>query len=287
MTKKDDELVAETPAEPSSNAVDAEVSAPASGEDSASVIQAETESASGTTPPQMKTDTGTTAPNITGSGTSTPKLGAGAAGTTPPGTPPGSGSSYPPLPPRQPRKSVARLVFSWPALVFLLVIIIIILFIWGITANQANMPEKKSVERPSQKTLQVAPIAAPGMATAEPAPKLSADQQQELMSARAAYWHHDIPAAISQYEDLIKKVPDAAFAYGELGNVYYMNGQREKAAENFERAALLLIQQGHDQRAASLIPVLGALDPAMAQKVQVALSHSPQDDGYGADLPVQ
>lgn len=282
MTKKDDELLAETPAEPSSNVLEADASPPASEEDSAPVIKAETESASDTTPPQMNTNTGTT-PNVTGSGTSAPTLNAGGAGTTPPG----GGSSYPPLPPRQPKKSVASRVFSWPALVFLLVIIIIILFIWGITANQADMSGKKSVQPPPQKTLQVAPIAAPGMATAEPAPKLSADQQRELMSARAAYWHHDIPSAISQYEELIKKVPDAAFAYGELGNVYYMNGQREKAAENFERAALLLIQQGQEQRAASLIPVLGALDPVMAQKVQVALSHSPQDDGYGADTPTQ
>ncbi|WP_248885447.1 tetratricopeptide repeat protein [Acidithiobacillus acidisediminis] len=224
---------------------------------------------------EPEVSSGTAAPSVGGSGTSAPSVGSGGAGTFPPG-----GSSYPPLPPRQPKKSVASRVFSWPSLVFLLVVVIIILFIWGITAHEEQAQTVKPKAQAAQKTLNVAPVAAPGMATAQPAPKLTADQHQELMSARSAYWHHDIPAAIKGYQSLISQVPDAAFAYGELGNVYYMNGEREKAAQSFEHAAMLLIQQGQAQRAASLIPVLGALDPALAQKVQVALAHSPEDDGY-------
>ena len=229
-------------------------------------------------PEKAEVETGTTAPSFSDSGTSAPSLGAGGGGTTAPGA-----TSYPPLPPRQAKRSVASRVFSWPSLVFLLVVVIIILFIWGITAHEQQTPAAKAKAQAAQKTLNVAPVAAPGMATAQPAPKLTADQHQELMSARSAYWHHDIPAAIKRYQNLISQVPDAAFAYGELGNVYYMNGEREKAAQSFEHAAMLLIQQGQAQRAASLIPVLGALDPALAQKVQVALAHSPEDDGYAGN----
>ncbi|MEY2340543.1 tetratricopeptide repeat protein [Acidithiobacillus sp. IBUN Pt1247-S3] len=287
MTKKDETPLVEegeegkAAASPPTEAVEAEPSdevSAAAAQGSVSVpAHTEPEASTGTGAPPIDTDVGTTAPNFASSSTSAPYMGSGGAGTTAPG-----GSSYPPLPPRQPKKSVASRVFSWPALVFLLVVIIIILFIWGITANQSSTSVAKPAPQPAQKTLAVEPIAAPGMATAQPAPKLSSDQQQELMSARAAYWHHDIPSAISKYENLIKEVPDAAFAYGELGNVYYMDGQRDKAADNFEHAAMLLIQQGQVQQAASLIPVLGALDPALAQRVQVALSHSPEDDGYGA-----
>jgi len=216
-------------------------------------------------PHHESTPSGTSAPSFaTSSGTSAP------GGTT----------SYPPLPPRKAKKSLVARILSWPALVALLVIVIIILFVWGITAREAVVQKPKV----PQKVLQVAPIAAPGVApSAQPAPKLTAAEQKELMAARSAYWHHDIPAAISSYQSLIHQQPDAAFAYGELGNVYYMNGERLKAAQSFEQAAMLLIQQGQSARAATLIPVLGALDPTLAQKVQIALSHSPEDDGYGAN----
>lgn len=208
------------------------------------------------------------------SGTSAPSFAAESGTSAPGGT-----TSYPPLPPRKTKKSLMARLISWPALVALLVIIILALFIWGITVRESAVEKLKT----PQKVLHVAPIAAPGVApSAQPAPKLTAAEQQELMSARAAYWHHDIPTAIERYRRLIQQVPDAAFAYGELGNVYYMNGDRLKAAHSFERAAMLLIQQGQSARAATLIPVLGALDPGLAQKVQIALSHSPEDDGYGA-----
>ncbi|MEL5848134.1 MAG: hypothetical protein U7M05_02075 [Candidatus Igneacidithiobacillus chanchocoensis] len=226
--------------------------------------------------PQLIPGSETTAPVFVteASGTSAPATASAAGGGT---TPPGGGTSYPPLPPRQPKRSAISRVLSWPALVFLLVIIIVILFIWGISAHQQS-----STPKVAEKTLTVAPIAAPGMAASpEAAPKLSAEQRQELMAARAAYWQHDIPTAIQKYQDLIQQVPNAAFAYGELGNVYYMNGERQKAAESFSHAAMLLIQQNQQQRAASLIPVLGALDPTLAQKVQAALAHSPEDSGYG------
>lgn len=232
---------------------------------------------SGTQAPQVTPTTGTTAPSFASqsSGTTAPSLGSAGGGTTPPG----GTTSYPPLPPRQPKKSAVSRLLSWPALVALLIILIIALFIWGISAHQ-----KSSAPKVAEKTLTVAPIAAPGMAAgSQAAPRLSAEQRQELMAARAAYWQHDIPAAIAKYRALIRQVPNAAFAYGELGNVYYMDGERHKAADNFSRAAMLLIRQGQEQRAASLVPVLGTLDPALAQKVQEALAHSPEDRGYGSE----
>ncbi|MCE5360444.1 MAG: hypothetical protein JJ714_05555, partial [Acidithiobacillus sp.] len=200
---------------------------------------------SGTEAPQIIPGSGTTAPELAteASGTSAPSpASVGGGGTTPPGA-----TSYPPLPPRQPKKTAISRVLSWPALVLLLVIIIVILFIWGVTAHQQSGTPKVA-----EKTLTVAPIAAPGMAASpEAAPQLTAEQRRELMAARAAYWQHDIPAAIQKYQDLIQQVPNAAFVYGELGNVYYMNGERQKAAENFSHAAMLLIQQNQPQRAAS------------------------------------
>lgn len=217
---------------------------------------------------------GTSAPSL---GTSAPNVGGGGGtGTAAPSV--GGGSSYPPLPAAKKKKGVLARVFSFPALVALLLIIIVILFIWGITAREQTAP----VKAPPEKVLQVTP-AAPGITEAQPAPKLSGEEQKQLMNARSAYWHHDLSAAIDGYHALIQQAPNAAFVYGELGNVYYMTGNREKAAENFEHAAMLLIQQGQSARATSLIPVLGALDPALAQKVQIALSHSPEDDGYGVN----
>ncbi len=218
-------------------------------------------------------------------GTSAPKLGEQNSGTQAPDFSSSSSSggggtaSYPPLPPRAKKKGLLAGLTFMPILVIILLVIIVILFIWGITAHE-HSSQQAPKQAPAKKVLQVAPMQTPGVGTPEPAPRLSAEQNKELMAARTAYWQHDLSASIQQYQALIKQVPNAAFAYGELGNVYYMMGNREKAAQSFEHAALLLIQQGQVQRASSLIPVLGALDPALAQKVQVALSHSPEDPGY-------
>lgn len=183
-------------------------------------------------------------------------------------------SSYaPPPPPMATKKSFFSRFWGFPGIILLLVLIIIALFIWGITAHQPVV--KKVAQAPAQKVLHVtsAPSIAAITQTAKP---MSPDQTKLLLKARSAFWHHDYAGAIADYHHLIQEAPNSPAPYGELGNVLYMTGHYHQAASAYGQAAMQLIHEGRYADGAALLPVLGRLDPAEAQKVQMALSHAPE-----------
>ena len=184
-------------------------------------------------------------------------------------------SSYspPPPPPAAARKSPISRLWGFPGVVLILVLLVIALFIWGITAHQEII--QKKVVAPAQKVLHV--TSAPSIAAVTQAQHpMTATQTKLLMKARGAFWHHDYAGAIADYHDLIQQAPNSPAPYGELGNVLYMTGHYHQAAAAYGQAAMRLIHEGRYADGAALIPVLGRLDPAEAQKVQMALSHTPE-----------
>ncbi len=183
-------------------------------------------------------------------------------------------STYsPPPPPAATRKSLIGRFWGLPGIVLILVLLVIALFIWGITAHQEVV--QKKVVTPAQKVLHV--TSAPSIAAITQAQHpMSATQTKLLMQARGAFWHHDYTGAIADYHQLIQDAPNSPAPYGELGNVLYMTGHYHQAATAYGQAAMRLIHQGRYADGAALIPVLGRLNPAEAQKVQMALSHAPE-----------
>lgn len=90
----------------------------------------------------------------------------------------------------------------------------------------------------------------------------------EWYAARRAYWDADLAKAERLYQELIVESPDKPDAYGELGNLYYSQGAWVEAAKMYHQAALLLVDQGESLRAASLMGILSALNPNLADDLQ-------------------
>ncbi len=119
---------------------------------------------------------------------------------------------------------------------------------------------------------------------ADPAPASSeagspSPAESLLLSARKAFWSRDFDRAIAFYQRLIEQNPDNPDYLGELGNIYYNLNRFDRAAELFQQAGLLLVQQGDLARARQLLPELAALDPERGRQLQQALESAKAKGG--------
>ncbi len=118
----------------------------------------------------------------------------------------------------------------------------------------------------------VAPVAPAVQAPSQPAQIQPEDSLETMIAAaRNAYWQGDTPTAIARYGDLLKEYPDSEALHGELGNIYYMNGNRVEAATHYEAAGMAALKDGNRQQAQMLLGVLGSLDRAAAARLQKAM----------------
>ena len=151
-------------------------------------------------------------------------------------------------------------------------------------ASTAGLEPPAQPVNPVQPTPQPASPSTAGLQTPVPAaPAASADApatvpanlEDGLADARAKYWQNDIPGAIAAYRALLEEYPDNETLHGELGNIYFLNGQRVEAATQYEAAAMAALKAGHRQQAQALLGVLGSLDRSAAERVQAALEETP------------
>ncbi len=96
------------------------------------------------------------------------------------------------------------------------------------------------------------------------------------LDARRAFLKRDYETCERNYENLIAANKDNMDAYGELGNVYFNQGKREKAAAAYYEAAAIMIKKGEVRRAASLSGLLHHLDPSKAQQLKSLLDSAMQ-----------
>jgi len=92
------------------------------------------------------------------------------------------------------------------------------------------------------------------------------------ISARKSFHRGDFESSINSYEQLISKTPDNFDAYGELGNVYFSQGEMKQAAGSYYEAAAILVRLGQLQRANSLVGMLGNMDQDKAKQLQALIS---------------
>ncbi len=117
------------------------------------------------------------------------------------------------------------------------------------------------------------PLQAPS-APAAPAPAQTTPKdglEPQLAAARSAYWQGDVEAAIARYRDLLAQYPDNEALHGELGNIYYMNGEWLEAATQYEAAGMAALKAGRRQQAQMLLGILSTLDRAAAARLQQAM----------------
>ena len=101
------------------------------------------------------------------------------------------------------------------------------------------------------------------------------DQEDDLLNrARRAFWNDDLPAAVNHYVKLIKMFPQDPDYLGELGNVYFEQGEKELAAQAYFESALRLENQGDRHRAVGLAELLRKIDPTYAKALEQHLDPS-------------
>lgn len=107
-------------------------------------------------------------------------------------------------------------------------------------------------------------------AVVKPTAAISAPAEQNLLAlAREAYWNHDYKLALDLYQQEIRKHPNTADLYGEMGNIYYGLEQFGLAAQHYFRAGELLLDSNDPQRAKEVYEVLNVFAPEMAEKLLV------------------
>jgi hypothetical protein len=92
---------------------------------------------------------------------------------------------------------------------------------------------------------------------------------QELwLAARQAAWEGDLAAAEQRYEQLLTTVPYSYEIYGELGNILFARGSRERAADAYYQAALRLAAAGLEPDALALLWTVKRLNPSRGAELE-------------------
>ncbi len=91
---------------------------------------------------------------------------------------------------------------------------------------------------------------------------------QLLAAAREAYWMHNYDEAEKKYRDLIALEPDNPDGYGELGNMFFSQGNWEQAADAYFSAGKKLLLAGHIEQAELLVTVIRGLNGTQADELQ-------------------
>jgi tetratricopeptide (TPR) repeat protein len=115
---------------------------------------------------------------------------------------------------------------------------------------------------------------AAGTVTEEPAGKQQEKAYALLAAAREAYWLREYEVAESKYQALTRLEPDNPDGYGELGNMYFSQGQWDEAASAYYEAGVRLVGQGLLDQAEELAAVIRGLNGGHAddleEKIQAA-----------------
>jgi Flp pilus assembly protein TadD len=98
-------------------------------------------------------------------------------------------------------------------------------------------------------------------------PVETATPYQLLAAAREAFWMHDYAGAEASYRKLIALEPDNPDGYGELGNMYFTQGNWEQAAATYFDAGKNLVNEGRIRQADVLVNVIRGLNGPQADEL--------------------
>lgn len=96
-------------------------------------------------------------------------------------------------------------------------------------------------------------------------------EEMSLSEARQAYWSKDLPKAERLYQKIIKTDKGNIDAWGELGNIYYMQSRWQEAAAAYTEVALHLIDKGDIPQAMYYQQLINRLDNKQAQRIHERL----------------
>ena len=146
----------------------------------------------------------------------------------------------------------------------------------GQAAKETPATTGKSEIPPATSSPQSIPAAskaaAPPGQMPQGAPAASVKASDYLSGARAAFAAGDTQWAIYYYSMYLDQRNTDASAWGELGNVHYLDGNLPEAAKAYFNAANLLIDRGQTARAMQLIPAIEEGDPSLSDAIHLRLT---------------
>ena len=98
-------------------------------------------------------------------------------------------------------------------------------------------------------------------------------EKKLLVAARQAYKKQDMDTAISKYRQLIELDEHSPNAFGEMGNIYYLQGKWQEAGAAYYEAAVRLVESGQMHQVAYLHRVIQGLDRNKAEQLAVKMNH--------------
>lgn len=102
-----------------------------------------------------------------------------------------------------------------------------------------------------------------------------------LAQARRSAQAGRLSESVREYLRYLTSRPNDVDAYGELGNVYMKIGRFPEAAQNYYEAATRLIDAGHLNAVASLMPVIQMHEPMLATLLNKKIANATGDNqGY-------
>lgn len=97
-----------------------------------------------------------------------------------------------------------------------------------------------------------------------------------LAAAREAYWLRDYALAEQKYRELIALQPGNPDGYGELGNMYFSQGDWEQAAAAYYEAGVRLADEGYSREAEQMVEVIRGLNGPQAGDLEQRLRSAGQ-----------
>ncbi|MFZ1901060.1 MAG: LysM peptidoglycan-binding domain-containing protein [Azonexus sp.] len=131
---------------------------------------------------------------------------------------------------------------------------------------------KSEVPPPAQSAQQGKAAAPPAGQAPQGAPAASVKASDYLIGARTAFAAGDTQWAIYYYSIYLDQRNNDAGAWGELGNVNYLDGNLPEAAKAYFNAANLLIDRGQTGRAMVLLPAIEEGDPRLSDAIHLRLT---------------
>ena len=95
-----------------------------------------------------------------------------------------------------------------------------------------------------------------------------------LAAAREAFWLRDYVVAERHYNELISLDPANPDGYGELGNMYFSQGEWEKASVAYYEAGVRLLSEGMVSEAQQLVEVIRGLNGPQADDLEKEISQA-------------
>lgn len=97
-----------------------------------------------------------------------------------------------------------------------------------------------------------------------------------LDKARLAFTNGDLQGSLAAYKEYIAHDSSNLDARGELGNIYYLSGNYQDAAQTYYELSKILLDQKKIDLVPALLPVIGQVNPGLVDELMQKMAQIQQ-----------